>query len=418
MRSRPASSSATRPTSSSTFNAQSGVLLHRVLHRRRLCRPVARLATDAPHEQSDDGRAAAECVGRLRSGRLEGDAELHVEPGRCATNTRRRTGRREPFPNVNLDTATGQLVRATDDNRYLVEHRQEQLRAAARVRLSGKAREARRAWRVRRVLRRRGVPRFGRQSRDEPANMLIPVQCSPSAMRRRLLALRSGAGASSWSQCEPGQLGPHGSAGPRSRSGRGDAAPVERRRGSGLPLQSTLEIAYVGNRGRNLPGTYQANQTPFGVDGSVPANRPLPDVGHHRAVRDASRVRSTTGLQTKFEHRFNARLVQPDVVFVRSSLLRDRRVRGRQQPSALQRLALGVGPGQPDAASPAVDRQHLSVAHRTRARDRPRDVGHFRVPARGLAAILADHVADRHSGQRVAGHDRGQSGERDKPIAS
>ncbi len=43
-----------------------------------------------------------------------------------------------------------------------------------------------------------------------------------------------------------------------------------------LPLNSTFEVAYVGNRGNNLQFTYALNQTPFGVDGSVPANRPYP----------------------------------------------------------------------------------------------------------------------------------------------
>ena len=43
-----------------------------------------------------------------------------------------------------------------------------------------------------------------------------------------------------------------------------------------LPSRSTFEIAYVGNRGGNLQFTYAANQTPFGIDGSVAANRPFP----------------------------------------------------------------------------------------------------------------------------------------------
>jgi hypothetical protein len=43
-----------------------------------------------------------------------------------------------------------------------------------------------------------------------------------------------------------------------------------------LPANSTFEVAYVGNRGSNLQFTYALNQTAFGVDGSVPANRPFP----------------------------------------------------------------------------------------------------------------------------------------------
>jgi hypothetical protein len=44
-----------------------------------------------------------------------------------------------------------------------------------------------------------------------------------------------------------------------------------------LPGKSTFEVAYVGNRGNNLQFTYSLNQTPFGVDGSVAANRPFPN---------------------------------------------------------------------------------------------------------------------------------------------
>ena len=43
-----------------------------------------------------------------------------------------------------------------------------------------------------------------------------------------------------------------------------------------LPGKSTVEIAYVGNRGSNLFAQYALNQTKFGVDGSVAANRPFP----------------------------------------------------------------------------------------------------------------------------------------------
>ena len=71
-----------------------------------------------------------------------------------------------------------------------------------------------------------------------------------------------------------------------------------------LPLQSTVEIAYVGNRGRNLPGTYAANQTPFGVDGSIPANRPFSDWAGIELYETIARSQYD-GLQMKFERRFN-----------------------------------------------------------------------------------------------------------------
>jgi len=67
---------------------------------------------------------------------------------------------------------------------------------------------------------------------------------------------------------------------------------------------STWEVAYAGNRGANLFGLYQRNQTPFGVDGSVAANRPFPQ--WQGIQTGASRSQSWyNALQTKFEHNFS-----------------------------------------------------------------------------------------------------------------
>ncbi len=67
---------------------------------------------------------------------------------------------------------------------------------------------------------------------------------------------------------------------------------------------STWEVAYAGNRGSNLFGLYERNQTPFGVDGSVAANRPFPQ--WQGIQTGASRSKSWyNALQTKFEHNFS-----------------------------------------------------------------------------------------------------------------
>lgn len=67
-----------------------------------------------------------------------------------------------------------------------------------------------------------------------------------------------------------------------------------------LPANSTVEIAYVGNRGNNLQFTYPLNQTPFGVDGSVAANRPFPQ--WTQITMGATRAHSWyNSLQFKFE---------------------------------------------------------------------------------------------------------------------
>ncbi len=67
-----------------------------------------------------------------------------------------------------------------------------------------------------------------------------------------------------------------------------------------LPMQSTFEVAYVGNRGQNLFAEYSLNQTPFGVDGSVAANRPYPQWS--QITMGATRAESWyNALQLKFE---------------------------------------------------------------------------------------------------------------------
>ncbi len=66
---------------------------------------------------------------------------------------------------------------------------------------------------------------------------------------------------------------------------------------------SAFEMAYVGNNGRNMFGLYERNQTPFGVDGSVAANRPFPL--WQGIQTGASRARSRyNAFQTKFEHNY------------------------------------------------------------------------------------------------------------------
>lgn len=70
---------------------------------------------------------------------------------------------------------------------------------------------------------------------------------------------------------------------------------------------ATFEVAYVGNRGRNLFALYERNQTAFGVDGSVPANRPFPQ--WQGIQTGASRARSWyNAMQMKFEHKLQSGL--------------------------------------------------------------------------------------------------------------
>jgi hypothetical protein len=67
---------------------------------------------------------------------------------------------------------------------------------------------------------------------------------------------------------------------------------------------ATFEAAYVGNRGGDLPANFNLNRTPFGVDGSVIANRAFPQFNSINLLefRGTSNYNS---LQAKFENRFS-----------------------------------------------------------------------------------------------------------------
>jgi hypothetical protein len=70
-----------------------------------------------------------------------------------------------------------------------------------------------------------------------------------------------------------------------------------------LPLKSTLELAYVGNRGYREFAENAGNQVPFGLDGSVAANRPYPEWS---GITVGSQVARSwyNALQVKFDKRF------------------------------------------------------------------------------------------------------------------
>lgn len=71
-----------------------------------------------------------------------------------------------------------------------------------------------------------------------------------------------------------------------------------------LPFQTTMELAYVGNAGRNLLTIVPVNTVEFGQDGSVPANRPYP--GWQQIENNITRGQSSYhGLQGKLERRLS-----------------------------------------------------------------------------------------------------------------
>jgi len=69
-----------------------------------------------------------------------------------------------------------------------------------------------------------------------------------------------------------------------------------------LTDNTTAELAYVGNAGRNLLANVSVNMVEFGRDGSVPANRPYPG-WQQISYNVTAGASSYHGLQAKLEHR-------------------------------------------------------------------------------------------------------------------
>ncbi|MFL6350910.1 MAG: TonB-dependent receptor domain-containing protein [Bryobacteraceae bacterium] len=70
-----------------------------------------------------------------------------------------------------------------------------------------------------------------------------------------------------------------------------------------LPGAATFEIAYVGNSGSHLIGSFDANQSNFGVDGSIPANRPYPQWAQIYEGKTVARSHYNA-LEAKLDKRF------------------------------------------------------------------------------------------------------------------
>ena len=110
-----------------------------------------------------------------------------------------------------------------------------------------------------------------------------------------------------------------------------------------LPSNSTLEVAYVGNRGNNLQFTYALNQTPFGVDGSVAANRPFPQ--WTQITMGATRGHSWyNSLQLKFEKQYSRGLYTLASYTYASAIDEAGAYDAGTQPQYLDNLAAERGP--------------------------------------------------------------------------
>lgn len=210
---------------------------------------------------------------------------------------------REPFPHINFDLDTRQLVRATGDDRYLVSTDKNNF--APRLGFAYQVKPER-------MVARGGYGIFygGEEFRGSGGNLVLnpPNLLSPTVQR-----VGSAAPPVLLSDPVPAHLAQQWNPADSVRTGLQvravdqDAVTIHQWNVAFeflLPFASTVEIAYVGNRGRNLPGTYQANQVPFGVDGTIPANRPFPEWAGIELYETVARSQYD-GLQMKFERRFN-----------------------------------------------------------------------------------------------------------------
>ena len=182
-----------------------------------------------------------------------------------------------------------------------------------------------------------------------------------------------------------------------------------------LPWESSAEIAYVGNLGRNLLTIVPVNSVPFGLDGSVPANRPYP--GWQGIDMATTRSHSEyNGLQFKYEKRMSRGLYLLGVVHVRDGLGRNRRMGRRRQrhpdqraPGSVERARGARRRARAERAVPAAPlhlHRGLAAADRPRPGHRRRHVGAGRRHRRRLAGVEHHQHPHRPAGERDAGRER------------
>jgi hypothetical protein len=210
---------------------------------------------------------------------------------------------KEPNPHINFDFATRQLVRATDDDKYLVDKDLNNLAPRLGV-----------AYQLKpdKVVLRGGYGMFygPEEFRGSSGNMVLNP---PNLIQLTLQPVGTGPPAIRLSDPVPGHLiqqwdpAQSRNVSLQTREREQQAITIHQWNVATefmLPFNSSVEVAYVGNRSANLPGTFQINQVPFGVDGSIPANRPYPEWQNMELYQTKAHG-SYDGLQLKFQRRMS-----------------------------------------------------------------------------------------------------------------
>ena len=201
--------------------------------------------------------------------------------------------------NVNFDFDTGQLVPASDSDKYLMDTDRNNF--APRLGF---------AWQAtpERLVVRGGFGMFYSMEDMRGSEGIIALN-PPSLIQARLVGTGTNSAIGLSDPFPPNLLVNYNSStvSVKARARDQQAATVYQWNIASevlLPFESTFELAYVGNAGRNLLTIVPVNTVAFGQDGSIPANRPYPGWQQIDNIITAG-ASSYHGLQAKFEKRLS-----------------------------------------------------------------------------------------------------------------
>jgi hypothetical protein len=205
------------------------------------------------------------------------------------------------FRNTNFDTATGQLIYATDDDKYLVDP--DRNNVAPRLGVAYQAIPDR-------LVLRGGYGVFYSLEEMNGSEGMI-VFNPPTTINATLTSTGTGPSATPAVRLSDpfpaGMLTSYNSStvGVKARQRDQPAAMIQQWNVAAempLPWESSVEVAYVGNRGDQLQVNLPINAVQFGQNGAIAANRPYPN--WQQVSMWFSAGRSTfDSLQVKFEKR-------------------------------------------------------------------------------------------------------------------